>query len=56
MLVEEKHRVGRQHQKGRMRDVGHVEQAERDGQSKTDRRIEAAEQHTDHHRIEQQVK
>src|SRR5437899_1329619 len=47
---------GRQHQKGRMRDVGNVEQAERDGQSKADRRIEAAEQHTDHHRIEQQVK
>ena len=56
MLVEEIHRVGRQHQKGRMRDVGDVEQAERDGQSETDRRIEAAEQHADHHRIEQQVK
>ena len=56
MLVEEVHAVGCEHQKGRVRDVGNVEQAERDGQPEADRRIEAAEQHPDHHRIEQQVK
>ena len=56
MLVEKVHGVGRQHQERRMRDVGNVEQAERDRQSKADRRIEAAEQHPDHHRIEQQFK
>ena len=55
VLVEEIHAVGRQHQKGRMGDVGNVEQAERDRQPEADGRIEAAEQHADHHRIEQQV-
>ncbi len=55
VLVEEIHRIGRHHQKGRMGDVGNVEQAERDGQPKADGRIEAAEQHAEHHRIEQQV-
>ena len=49
MLVEEKHRVGRQHQEGRMRNMGDVKQAERDGQSKTDRSIETAKQHAGHH-------
>ena len=56
MFVEDEHGVGRQHQKRRMRDVGNVEQAERDGQPEADGRIEAAEQHAEHHRIEQQVK
>jgi hypothetical protein len=36
-----------------MRDMGDVKQAERDGQTETDRCVEAAKQHTDHHRIEQ---
>ena len=39
-----------------MRDVGNVEQAERNRQPEADRRIEAAEQHAEHHRIEQQFK
>jgi hypothetical protein len=38
-----------------MRDMGDVEQTERNGQSDADRGVKAAEQHTDHHRIEQQV-
>jgi hypothetical protein len=33
-----------------------VEQAEGERQSKADRRIEAAKQHTRHYRVEQQVK
>ena len=55
LVVEEEHRVGRQHQEGRMRDMRDVKQAERDGQSETDRCVEAAEQHTNHHCVQQQV-
>jgi len=55
-IVEEEHSIGRQYQKGRMGDVGNVEQAEGDRQPKAYGRIEAAEQHADHHRIEQQIK
>ena len=55
-FVEEKHRVGRHDQKSRMGDVGNVEQAEGERQAKAYRGIEAAEQHTAHHRIQQQVK
>ena len=55
-IVEQEHTVGRQHQEGRMRDVGNVEQAERHRQADADGRIEAAEQHAEHDRTEQQVK
>ena len=53
-IVEEKHAVGGHYQKGRMRHMGNVEQAERDRQPEAHGRIEAAEQHTEHHGIEQQ--
>ncbi len=38
-----------------MGDVGNVEQAEGKRQAETYGGIEAAEQHADHHRIEQQI-
>ncbi len=54
-VVEEKDRIGRQHQKGGMRHMGNVEQAEGDRQPDADGCIKAAEQHPGHHRVEQQV-
>ena len=47
--------VGAEHHDRRVRDVRHVEQAERHRQPDADRGVEAAEQDAEQHRLEQQV-
>ena len=47
-VVEQVHAVGGEHQERRMRDMGNVEQSERNGQPDADGCIEAAEQHPKH--------